>query len=86
MGIISWIILGVISGFVAHKIVGDRGQGFIMNTGLGVIGALVGGEVMTLLGKHEVSGLNIYSMAVAVAGSVAMLVLFNLLRQMKNRT
>ena len=85
MSIIAWIILGAIAGFIAHKIIGESGQGFLMNTGLGIIGAIVGGEVMTFLGRGEVHGLNLYSMLVAVAGSIVVLVVVGLLRNMRSR-
>ncbi len=85
MHIISWIILGLIAGFIGHKIVGENGHGFLMNTGLGVLGAVVGGEIMTLLGGREVNGLNLYSMAVAIGGSIVVLVVVNMLKQMKSR-
>ena len=49
MGLISWIILGLIAGYIAHRLMGNRGQGFLMNTALGVLGAVVGGED---LAKH----------------------------------
>jgi uncharacterized membrane protein YeaQ/YmgE (transglycosylase-associated protein family) len=52
-----------------------------MNTVLGVLGAVVGGEIMTLLGRHEVNGLNIYSMAIAVAGAIVVLVVVQLARR-----
>ncbi len=81
MGLISWIILGLIAGYLAHRLMGNRGQGFLMNTVLGVLGAVVGGEVMTLLGKHEVTGLNIYSMAVAVGGAIIVLVVVQIARR-----
>ena len=81
MGLLSWIVLGLIAGYIAHRMVGGRGQGFLMNTVLGVVGAVVGGEVMTLLGRHEVTGLNIYSMAVAVAGAIIVLALVQLARR-----
>lgn len=81
MGLISWIILGLIAGYFAHRIMGQRGQGFFMNTVLGVVGAVVGGEIMTLLGRHEVNGLNIYSMAIAVAGAIVVLVVVQLARR-----
>jgi uncharacterized membrane protein YeaQ/YmgE (transglycosylase-associated protein family) len=80
MGLISWIILGLIAGYLAHRLMGNRGQGFLMNTVLGVVGAVVGGEIMTLLGKHEVTGLNIYSMAVAVAGAIIVLAVVQIAR------
>ena len=52
-----------------------------MNTVLGVVGAVVGGEIMTLLGRHEVTGLNIYSMAVAVAGAIVVLAFVQAVRR-----
>jgi uncharacterized membrane protein YeaQ/YmgE (transglycosylase-associated protein family) len=81
MGLISWIILGLIAGYLAHRLIGQRGQGFLMNTVLGVIGAVVGGEVMSQLGRHAVTGLNIYSMAVAVLGAIIVLAVVQLARR-----
>jgi uncharacterized membrane protein YeaQ/YmgE (transglycosylase-associated protein family) len=79
MGILSWIVLGLIAGFIGSKIVDRHGQGFWLNMGLGIIGAIVGGYLFSLFGKEGVSGLNLYSMLVAVIGSVAVLLLYNLL-------
>jgi uncharacterized membrane protein YeaQ/YmgE (transglycosylase-associated protein family) len=81
MGLISWIVLGLIAGYIAHRIMGGRGQGFFMNTALGVVGAVIGGEIMVLLGRHEVTGLNIYSMAIAVAGAIVVLAVVQLARR-----
>ena len=81
MGLISWIVLGLIAGYLAHRLMGGRGQGFVMNTVLGVVGAVIGGEIMTMLGRHEVNGLNIYSMAVAVAGAILVLVVVQIARR-----
>ena len=66
MGIISWIILGLIAGFIASKIVDKQGRGFWLDIALGIVGALVGGFLFDLFGASGVSGLNIYSMIVAV--------------------
>ena len=81
MGLISWIILGLIAGYLAHRLMGNRGQGFLMNTVLGVLGAVVGGEIMTQLGRNEITGLNLYSMAVAVGGAVVVLAVVQLVRR-----
>jgi len=81
MGLISWIGLGLIAGYLAHRLTGNRGQGFLMNTVLGVLGAVVGGEIMTQLGRHEVTGLNLYSMAVAVLGAIIVLVIVQAVRR-----
>ncbi|HET6841278.1 MAG TPA: GlsB/YeaQ/YmgE family stress response membrane protein [Candidatus Angelobacter sp.] len=77
MGIVSWIILGLIAGFIGSKIVGRHGQGFWLDIALGIVGALVGGFLFDLFGAAGVTGLNIYSMIVAVVGSVVVLVIYN---------
>ena len=77
MGILSWIILGLIAGFIGSKIVDKQGQGFWLNMALGIIGALVGGFLFSLFGSSGVTGLNIWSMIVAVVGSVVVLLLYN---------
>jgi uncharacterized membrane protein YeaQ/YmgE (transglycosylase-associated protein family) len=77
MGILSWIILGLIAGFIGSKIVDSQGQGFWLNIALGIVGALVGGFLFNLFGAGGVSGLNLWSMIVAVAGSVVVLLLYN---------
>ena len=77
MGIISWIILGIVAGFIGSKIVGREGQGFWLDIALGIVGALVGGFVFDLFGASGVTGLNIYSMIVAIIGSVVVLLVYN---------
>ncbi|MGX7872673.1 GlsB/YeaQ/YmgE family stress response membrane protein [Mesorhizobium sp. B2-3-3] len=73
MGIISWIILGVIAGFIGSKIVNKTGQGMIMDIVLGIVGAIVGGLIFSAFGASGVTGLNIYSLIVAVVGAVVVL-------------
>ena len=77
MGIISWIILGLIAGFIGSKIVDKQGQGFWLNIALGIVGALVGGFIFDLIGSTGVTGLNIWSMIVAIIGSVVVLLIYN---------
>ena len=77
MGIISWIILGLIAGFIGSKIVDKQGQGLWLNIALGIIGALVGGFLFDLVGARGVTGLNIWSMVVAIVGSVVVLLIYN---------
>ena len=73
MGIISWIILGVIAGFIGSKIVNKSGQGFLMDIVLGIVGAIVAGVIFSAFGATGVTGLNIYSLIVAVIGAVVVL-------------
>lgn len=77
MGVISWIILGLIAGFIGSKIVDKRGQGFWLNMALGIVGALIGGFVFSLFGAGGVTGLNIYSLVVAILGSIVVLLIYN---------
>ena len=77
MGIISWIVLGLIAGFIGSKIVDKQGQGFWLNIALGIVGALVGGFLFDFFGSTGVTGLNIWSMIVAIVGSVVVLLVYN---------
>jgi uncharacterized membrane protein YeaQ/YmgE (transglycosylase-associated protein family) len=79
MGIISWIILGLIAGFIGSKIVDRQGQGFWLDIALGIVGAIIGGFLFDLFGATGVTGLNIYSMIVAIVGAVVVLVIYNAL-------
>ncbi len=79
MGIISWIILGLIAGFIGSKIVDRQGQGFWLDIALGIVGAIVGGFLFDLFGATGVTGLNIYSMIVAIVGAVVVLLTYNAL-------
>ena len=77
MGIVSWIVLGLIAGFIGSKIVESEGQGFWLNIALGIVGALVGGFLFDFFGASGVTGLNIYSMIVAIVGAVVVLLIYN---------
>jgi uncharacterized membrane protein YeaQ/YmgE (transglycosylase-associated protein family) len=79
MSIISWIILGLIAGFIGSKVVDRQGQGFWLDIALGIIGAIVGGFLFEFFGGTGVTGLNIWSMIVAIVGSVVVLVIYNAL-------
>ena len=79
MGIIAWLILGLISGFIGSKIVNKTGEGMVMDIVLGVVGAFVGGFIFThFFGQPGVTGLNLYSLFVAVLGAVVVLLLYHL--------
>jgi len=74
MGILSWIILGLIAGFIASKIVNKTGSGMIMDIALGVVGAIVGGFIFSgIFGMSGVTGVNIWSIIVSVIGAVVVL-------------
>jgi uncharacterized membrane protein YeaQ/YmgE (transglycosylase-associated protein family) len=77
MSIIGWIVLGLIAGFIASMIVNRRGEGFIMDIVLGIVGAVVGGWLFSALGHSGVNGLNVYSMFVAVIGAIVVLFLYH---------
>jgi uncharacterized membrane protein YeaQ/YmgE (transglycosylase-associated protein family) len=77
MSIIGWIILGLIAGFVASKIVNKQGEGVILDIVLGIVGAIVGGFIFTWLGATGVTGLNLWSMLVAIVGAIVILLLYH---------
>ena len=79
MSILAWIILGLISGFIASKLVNKQGDGVFLDIVLGIVGAFVGGWLFNTLGHSGVTGLNIYSMFVAVVGAVVVLVVYHTL-------
>lgn len=81
MSIIAWIVLGLVAGFIGSKLVNKRGEGLFLDIILGVIGAVVGGWVFSLFGAQGVSGLNLYSLLVAVVGAVVVLVIYHAIRR-----
>jgi len=81
MSVLAWVVLGLIAGFIGSKLVNKRGEGMFLDIVLGVIGAVVGGWVFHFFGAAGVTGLNIYSLIVAVIGAVLVLVLYHALRR-----
>ena len=81
MSFLAWIVLGLIAGFIGSKIVNRTGEGILLDILLGVVGALAGGWLFHIFGSPGVSGLNLYSLFVAVIGSVVLLVLYHALRR-----
>jgi uncharacterized membrane protein YeaQ/YmgE (transglycosylase-associated protein family) len=77
MSIIAWLVLGLISGFIASKLVNKSGEGMVLDIVLGIIGAFVGGWLFNTFGQAGVTGLNLYSMLVAVVGAVVVLVVYH---------
>jgi uncharacterized membrane protein YeaQ/YmgE (transglycosylase-associated protein family) len=85
MSIIAWIILGLIAGFIASKIVNKSGEGLVLDIVLGIVGAVVGGWLFSAFGMSGVSGVNIYSLLVAVIGAVVVLFVYHAITRGKSR-
>lgn len=81
MGIIAWIVLGLIAGFIASKIVNRQGEGILLDIVLGIVGAILGGWIMTSFGGMGISGFNLYSLLVAIIGAVVILLLGHAVRR-----
>jgi uncharacterized membrane protein YeaQ/YmgE (transglycosylase-associated protein family) len=77
MGWIAWIILGLISGFIASKLVNHTGSGILMDIVIGVIGAVVGGWIGNAIGAGGINGFTIWSFVLAVVGAVVVLWIYN---------
>ncbi|MEK7461971.1 MAG: GlsB/YeaQ/YmgE family stress response membrane protein [Patescibacteria group bacterium] len=84
MGIIVWIIFGGLAGWIGSMIMNtDSQQGIVLNVVVGIIGAIFGGFIMSLLGMGGVSGFNLYSFGVAVLGAIVLLSLVQFIRSSK---
>ncbi len=81
MSIFAWIILGLLAGFIGSKIVNRSGEGILLDIVLGVLGAVIGGWIFNFFGHAGVTGLNLYSLLVAVVGSIIFLVAYHALRR-----
>ena len=79
MSIIGWIVLGLIAGFIASKIVNKSGEGVLLDIVLGIVGAMVGGFLFNEFGAAGVTGFNLYSMLVAIIGAIVVLFLYHAL-------
>jgi uncharacterized membrane protein YeaQ/YmgE (transglycosylase-associated protein family) len=79
MSFLAWIVLGLISGFIASKIVNKSGSGAVMDIVLGIVGAVVGGWLFNTIGHVGVTGVNLYSILVAVVGAVVVLIIYHAL-------
>jgi uncharacterized membrane protein YeaQ/YmgE (transglycosylase-associated protein family) len=78
MSVLSWIVLGLIAGFIASKVVNSQGEGCLLNVALGLVGAVVGGTLFSLLGEPVFWTFSLRSMLVAVIGAVIVLVLYHM--------
>jgi uncharacterized membrane protein YeaQ/YmgE (transglycosylase-associated protein family) len=81
MSILAWIVLGLVAGFIGSKIVNRSGEGIVLDIILGIVGAVVGGFIFNFFGASGVTGLNIYSLIVAVIGAVVLLVIYHAVRR-----
>ncbi len=79
--ILSWIVLGLIGGFIGSKIVNKSGEGIFLDIVLGIVGAVVGGYLFSMIGGHPVTGVNLYSILVAAVGSIVVLVVYHMIRR-----
>ena len=77
MSILAWIVLGLLAGFIASKLVNKTGEGILLDIVLGIVGAVVGGWLFNTFGMAGVTGLNIWSLIVAVIGAVLFLVTYH---------
>lgn len=82
MSILTWIILGLIAGFLASMIVNRSGEGVLLDIVLGVIGAVVGGWLFSAIGHSGVTGFNLYSIFVSVVGAVIVLFVYHAILRM----
>jgi uncharacterized membrane protein YeaQ/YmgE (transglycosylase-associated protein family) len=79
MSFVAWIVLGLVAGYIGSKIVNKTGEGLVRDVLLGVVGAIVGGFLFNLFGATGVTGLNLYSLLVAVTGAVVFLIVYHAL-------
>ena len=77
MTLVGWIVFGLITGFVASRVVNQQGQGCILNVVLGIIGAFTGGFIFTRIGGQGITGFNVYSMFVAIVGAIVVLLAYH---------
>ena len=85
MGIIGWIVLGLITGNIASTLVNNRGEGLPFNILLGIVGAVIGGWIFNAAGSTGVTGFNVWSLLVAVVGAVVLLVVWHAIRRSARR-
>ena len=77
MSFLAWIVLGLLADFIGSKIVNKQGEGVILDILLGIVGAVLGGWLFNTFGASGVTGVNLYSLLVAVIGSVVLLVIYH---------
>ena len=86
MSVLAWIVLGLVAGFIGSKVVNKSGKGVFLDIVLGIVGAIAGGWIFAAFGASRVTGLNLYSLLVAVVGAVIVLVAYHAIRNASTRT
>ena len=81
MGVIDWIVLGLIAGFIASSLVNKRGEGLAFDILIGIVGAVLGGWLFNAAGATGVTGFNVWSLLVAVVGAVVLLLVWHAIRR-----
>ncbi len=82
MGILSWIVFGAIVGWIASALAGTNAQqGAAMNVVVGIVGAVMGGWIMSYIGQTPITGFNLYSLLVAVFGAVVLIGIVKTIRK-----
>jgi uncharacterized membrane protein YeaQ/YmgE (transglycosylase-associated protein family) len=77
MSILGWIFFGLIAGFIATRIVNAKGEGCLIDIALGLVGAIVGGGLFSLLGERVFWDFDLRSMFVAIIGAIVVLVIYH---------
>ena len=77
MSFLGWIVLGALAGWIGSMIVNRTGEGLLRAIVLGIVGGLVGGWLFAAMGSTGVTGFNVWSLFVAVIGSVIVLMLYH---------
>ena len=85
MSILAWLLLGLIAGFIASKIVNKSGQGLFLDIIIGIVGALIGGALFNSLGGVGITGFNLWSLFVAVVGAVVALLIYHAVTRRRSR-
>lgn len=81
MSLFVWILLGLVAGLIASHIVNHRGEGVVLDTLLGVVGAIIGGWLFNSYGHPGVNGLNMHSFLVATVGAIVFLFVYHAIRR-----
>lgn len=81
MGLLSWLVVGVLAGWIANMLMGKGSSGLIGNLILGVIGAFVGGFLMSFLNMGGVNGISVWSIIVATLGACVLIFLGRLINK-----